>query len=792
MERPIRSLRLSALTAVAAMMASGLVSQSVRAQSLEVSPPVPTPAQAENIALPPGTIIGSAPSASLTRAAALRAASVLAHATSAEAQSELIKKALSLGFPLHSARSNGVVGTLVGITSLNEPIYVEPMDISAADTIGADQLWPANSITSYTGFAGWSTGATGYNLSGSGITIGQWEAAVDLAGDASVLTTQDQFTDGAGGSRVLQNDSAPTGDSFHATEVAGLLASAGLDAYGLYNSQVFDYGNESRGIAYASTIDAYNISDVSGTFGYEAGIGTALGNNSYGTTCGWVNGGTAASPKWYWYGYGTQLKDWKFGAYLGVAGGIAPAELDSDSYGAPNTLMVFAAGNYQGTGPGSAVTYYLGPSGTTAQTTTRDWVDGDAGGYNTLPSSACAKDVLTVGATENVQGGYSGPSSVTMASFSSMGPTNDGRIKPDVVAEGIQSGTGSHNPFELIGLPVPFYDVNNPTVNNEYYEDAGTSFSAPSVTGGLALVLQQRAIDRPGWANNGYPPLSSTLRGLAIQTADQVGPNPGPSFQAGYGLFDAVQAVNLMHNDITSGTNPASNGPKPFIKEVQLQNGSLIQFNTTAVSSSTPLKVTICWTDPAGPDQTTDSLDQQTSRLVNHVNLRIYPPGTTTFNPSAATTYQPYILNPDLTNQSATTRASAATTGNDITNNVEQVVVNNPVTTGPYIVQVSYTGTLTDGLKHDVPQWVSILSSGNTIPAVPALRVSITNIGNNQFLLTWPAVVGAVYQFEFASSVLGPYTLVGSPISANLETMSYTATAPAGSSMGYWQCVRQY
>ena len=775
------------------MMASlGLVSHSVSAQSLFTSPPVATPSlisPSAGVNVPRSNV--NVPLV-LNNAARLRAAAALAHSASAADRASMLQRASALGIPKSVKRPNGRVVTLVGITSLNEPLYVEPADISSADTIGVDQLWPANVITAYTGFPGWTTGATGYNLSGSGVPIAMWEAAVNAAGDSAVLTTHDQFTNGAGGSRVTQSDFAPSGPSFHATEVAGVLASAGIDAYVNFNGHISDFGNESRGMAYASTVNAYDLTDVQGTFLGEAGIGTRLGNNSYGQVAGWVNQGTVAAPQWHWYGTGTSVQDWKFGAYLGAASGTAPAELDADSYFAPNTLMVFAAGNDHNVGPGGPVTYYLGATGTTPQTATRNWLDGDASGYDSLPPSACAKNVLTVGATYDVQGGYTNPASVTMASFSSVGPTDDGRIKPDIVAEGIRSGTGTHNPFGIPGMVVPTFDINNPTANNFYGLDAGTSFSAPSVTGALALLLQKRAVDRPEWNNNGYPGLSSTWRGLAIHTADQVGANPGPSFTAGYGLLNAVRATTLLHNDITSGTNPAGNGPKPFIKEVQMQNGSSVQFNATAVSSSTPLKVTICWIDPAGAAQTNNSVDQQTKRLVNDLDVRVYPPGTTTFDPAASTTAKPWILTPDLTNQSATVRAAAATTGDDSTNNVEQIVINNPVTTGPYIVRVTNKGNLTDGHGNMISQWVSIIVSGNTVPAVPAFNLSITNLGNNNFLLTWPAVVGGVYQFQGASSLFGPWTNIGNPISANIENMSYLVTAPAGSSMGFWRAGRLY
>src|SRR5690606_10391855 len=99
-----------------------------------------------------------------------------------------------------------------------------------------------------------------------------------------------------------------------------------------------------------------------------------------------------------------------------------------------------------GEGPGdpggTPFSYFLGFS-TNVSTAARVWKDGDDGGYDTLPPTAVAKNILTVGACYDIPGGYSSPDDVVIAPFSAFGPTDDGRIKPEIVAAGIRDEAGS-------------------------------------------------------------------------------------------------------------------------------------------------------------------------------------------------------------------------------------------------------------------------------------------------------------------------------------------------------------
>ncbi|MBP8261034.1 MAG: S8 family serine peptidase, partial [Verrucomicrobia bacterium] len=87
-------------------------------------------------------------------------------------------------------------------------------------------------------------------------------------------------------------------------------------------------------------------------------------------------------------------------------------------------------------------------------------VDGDAEGFDTISPQASAKNILTVGAVFPISGGYTGVSQVVLAPFSSCGPTDDGRINPDVVADGISLITTDDD------------------ADNDVQIHSGTSFSA--------------------------------------------------------------------------------------------------------------------------------------------------------------------------------------------------------------------------------------------------------------------------------------------------------------------------
>ncbi|UCD95120.1 MAG: S8 family serine peptidase, partial [Candidatus Zixiibacteriota bacterium] len=103
-----------------------------------------------------------------------------------------------------------------------------------------------------------------------------------------------------------------------------------------------------------------------------------------------------------------------------------------------------------------------------------------------------------------------------IASFSSVGPTTDGRIKPDVVAMGVSVYAADY-------------------FTGDYKFAGGTSYSAPLTAGAAALVLQ---------ANPGRAP--PELKEMMLKSADRY---DNPDNEYGYGLFDTFKAADLFRID---------------------------------------------------------------------------------------------------------------------------------------------------------------------------------------------------------------------------------------------------
>ncbi len=319
-------------------------------------------------------------------------------------------------------------------------------------------------------------------------------------------------------------------------------------------------------------------------------------------------------------------QSWIFGFYDGVAARTN----DLIVYKAQTYLPVFSAGNWNGYSapPSQPVQHVEYINGSYYFSTGVRQANG-TNGFNTLTSYAVSKNDLVVGAVSVNTNGYTGTNTATVSSFSSRGPTADGRIKPDVVAAGenIYSSTS--------------------TSNSAYIAMSGTSMAAPAVTGTLGLLTS--------FYNQLYPtsapllsgtnaPLASTLKGIVLETADQLGANVGPSYSYGWGLLNAVAAANLITNNYASGS-------LAFIKEVKLLSGDFIQF-PVVLTNNKPFKATIVWTDPPGTP-TAPALNPTNHMLVNDLDLRV-------FSPSGATN-SPWVLNPNLP-------ANAATNGD---NNVD-------------------------------------------------------------------------------------------------------------------------
>ena len=545
-------------------------------------------------------------------------------------------------------------------------------NLESAQAVGAQRLWPG--------------GSSGFSLDGSNVLIGHWDG-----GD--LRTNHQEFTNGF---RVsLLNGATATGIQDHPTHVAGTMT-----AYGV-NGTAIGFSHRARDLESDFSKDLSEMPQVAATRGVRES------NHSYGYAAGWAGLVNVSGTLYYlWIGDPaiSSSQSWIFGFYDGVAARTN----DLIIYTAQTYLPVFSAGNANGypAPPSQPVTHVEYINGSYYFSTGVRQANDANGGFNTLTTYAVSKNDLVVGAVDVNTNGYVGTNTTTIAYFSSRGPTADGRIKPDVVAAGV-------NIYSSIA-----------TSNSAYNTMSGTSMAAPAVTGTLGLLTSFYNILYPTNPPllSGNVPLASTLKGIVIHTADQLGTDVGPSYTYGWGLLDAVAAANLITNNYASGS-------LAFIKEVRLTSGDYIEFPIVLTNGS-PFKATIAWTDPPGT-ATTPALNPTNRMLVNDLDLRVITP--------SGTTNSPYVLNRNAP-------ANAATTADNDVDNAEQVFIPSP-SNGTYRVRVTHKGNLVNHLGQTNFQNVSIALSGNI--AQPPVLPQITSISaltvSNLVALKWASDVGRNY-----------------------------------------------
>jgi len=162
------------------------------------------------------------------------------------------------------------------------------------------------------------------------------------------------------------------------------------------------------------------------------------------------------------------------------------------------------------------------------------------------------------------------------------------------------------------------------------------------------------------------------LKGLVIHTADECGGATGPDYTFGWGLVNTLAAAtHITQDQSTPGV----------MQELVLPDGQNLA-ETWTYSGAGPIRATISWTDPPA-QPLTPAVDPPTKMLVNDLDLRITGPD--------ATVYLPWVLKPAIP-------ANPATTGDNISDNVEMVLIPSP-DPGDYVVSVTHKGTLTDGMQ---------------------------------------------------------------------------------------------
>ena len=411
------------------------------------------------------------------------------------------------------------------------------------------------------------------SLNGAGITIGVWDEGI-IGNHADISSRVTILTD-----QPIIN---------HTTAVVGTAIGNGSgDA-------------DATGMATAANVRNWSFNDDNFTNDVrnEALDGAIdIANFSFGPLVGW----SLIDGVWI-----DEENDELFGAYTSVSATYDSIVHDSD------VLIFQSGGNHRND---------CNPEDSSD-------CDGDADGYDSITPGALAKNIVTVGATTD---------SDEISSFSSWGPADDGRIKPDLCANGTSLTTTAPD--------------------NQYQSITGTSFSAPSAAGAAALLYQhyENIFDE-------RPADAAIVKGAMIHSAEQLGLVVGPEPVCGWGLINAEAAAQLIEQEA-------------FLTG-QLSLGTQLDVAILSIPANTEqVKVTLVWTDPAGDPAVANA-------LVNDLDLRLVDTNNQEHLPWSLASNDGF-------------RTAVRSSNNR--DNVEQVVIDNPPA-GDYTVRI-LTDNITTALQ---------------------------------------------------------------------------------------------
>lgn len=471
-----------------------------------------------------------------------------------------------------------------------------------------------------------------------------WDGSLDLgiSGEnmkigiwdaGSALSSHQEFNN-----RISSGESNIEVDN-HATMVTGIVSATGIN-------------DKAQGVAYDAEVINYDWTNDKTEVIDAALNGLLISNHSYGVK-------TSNVPDWY------------FGAYLPIS-----RSWDKIMYNAPYYLMVSAAGNAQ------------------QSKHNQEPVSGKSeDGFDLLVGFTTAKNgiVVTSANAELDENGKLLDAKTT--SYSSYGPTDDGRIKPDIAGDGAAVYTTTA------------------TSNSSYGTSIGTSMATPGVSASL-LLLQQ-------YHENLYGSFmkAASLKGLALHTADDVF-LPGPDYKLGWGVLNTKKAAQFLQR-VNYST---------FLIEERLDEEKTFSL-TVEAKGNQPLAVSLSWTDVAGELQESGLANDHISKLVNDLDIRITKDGETFF---------PWKLNPSKANL-------PAFKGDNTVDPYERINIDNPQ--GIYTITVTYKGELTNE-HQDFSLLVSGIKNSDCNIDMPT-DFKMTAVSENGGTLLWNKSDETLYEVQY-------------------------------------------
>lgn len=427
-------------------------------------------------------------------------------------------------------------------------------------------------------------GSTGFNLNGNNMIAAIWDLGYPR-------TTHQEFDGPGGNNRVSLYNGTTNGLNQHHTHTVGTICASGVDS-------------SAKGIAPESQVSSHDWGSDLSEATTEASNGILVSNHSYGWSL-------------------SSVPDNEIGAYSSDA-----RNWDNLMYNAPYYIAVESAGNdgLDNSSNGSPL--------------------GGNSSYDKLNGRKTSKNGLSVGNAHNASFNPDGSlATLSIGNYSSEGPTDELRVKPDIVAYG---GGNSNNVYST-----------GQNYDSHYLQLSGTSMAAPSVVGSI-LLLQEHYNNE-----NGNFMRAATVKGLILHTADDAGPN-GPDPVFGWGLINNKKAAETISNHSTASV----------IFEETLDDTNTDTY--TIIPTGGPLYVSISWTDL--PGDVNVSLNSPATRLKNDLDLRVTQSGTD---------YFPWRLTGVTTNGF----------GDNDVDTFERVEIDNP--SGTYTVTVSHKGNLVNNNSQD-------------------------------------------------------------------------------------------
>jgi len=340
-----------------------------------------------------------------------------------------------------------------------------------------------------------------------------------------------------------------------------------------------------------------------------------------------VGGWRVLGNSWYWFGESTlcEFEDYKFGYY-----DVQSAIRDERLFHNPKHIQISAANNSIPLHPENGKNHFALKNGIWVNANTDRPSNGSGlypgDGYDAICGLPLAKNIITIGSAYESTG--------RVRNGSAMGPADDGRIKPDIIAKGILAENSDQK--------------------------------KPTAIDNAQLILER--LWRLSKSELDRELNSASMKALVVSNAIKY--NDGPTYSAGWGLLDEESCEDFIVQPQTQSH---------FVDERVLKNGEIESINIQKELGKESI-VTIVWLDPEGEVHPA-CVDCDNPSLINDLDLRVQS--------ESGKIYLPFKLNPK-------NPLASAVQGDNSVDNIEQIRIPKNQT-GEFKIFISHKRELKNG-----------------------------------------------------------------------------------------------